>query len=507
MTLKQAELKILNKLNEIDFIKIASLLIDELNNQFNEQRKVGIHPLGKSSSSTNETSKNDLIKSKFEVYIVGGFIRDILLNREKSEIDFLIVGDGILFANKLAEKLNVNKVVIYKRFGTAQFRYKNFSLEFVEARKESYSFDSRNPEVSSGSFEDDIARRDFKINTLAVSINRNSFGKLIDLYDGLTDIENKIIRTTLNPQITFNDDPLRILRAFRFASQLQFNVDDEIKKYAYLLRERLKIISQERITDELLKILSSSKPSIGFILLYETKVLEIIFPEIANLAGVEQRNDFHHKDVFFHTMQVVDNIAKMTDDVWLRFAALVHDIAKPATKKFVDGIGWTFHGHEDLGAKMMKSIFIKLKLPLFKLEYVKKLVRLHLRPISLAAENVTDSAIRRLIVEAGEDLEDLITLCRADITSKNPGKVSEYLNNYERVMKRVLEVKEKDQLRAFQSPVRGDEIMKICNIPPSKKVGEIKKAIEEAILNGEIQNNYESAYEYLFKIKDKFIEN
>lgn len=500
MTLKQAELKILNKLNEIDFIKIASLLIDELNNQFNKQDREDF-------SSTNERFKNDLIKSNFEVYIVGGFIRDILLNREKNEIDFLIVGDGILFANKLAEKLNANNVVIYKRFGTAQFRYKNFNLEFVGARKESYSFDSRNPEVSLGTFEDDIARRDFKINTLAVSINRDSFGKLIDLYDGLTDIENKIIRTTLNPQITFNDDPLRILRAFRFASQLQFQVDDEIKKYAYLLRERLKIISQERITDELLKILSSPKPSIGLILLYETKVLEIIFPEIANLAGVEQINDFHHKDVFFHTMQVVDNIAKMTDDVWLRFAALVHDIAKPATKKFVDGIGWTFHGHEDLGAKMMKSIFIKLKLPLFKLEYIKKLVRLHLRPISLAAENVTDSAIRRLIVEADEDLEDLITLCRADITSKNPEKVSEYLNNYERVMDRVLEVKEKDQLRAFQSPVRGDEIMKICNIPPSKKVGEIKKAIEEAILNGEIQNNYESAYKYLLMIKDKYLEN
>jgi len=490
MTLQQAELKILNKLKEIEFIEIASLVIDELNNQYFKNQT----PL------TNEIEK-------FKVYIVGGFVRDIILGKEKNEIDFLIVGDGILYANILAEKLKVNKVVIYKRFGTAQFNYKNFSLEFVGSRKESYSFDSRNPEVSLGTFEEDIARRDFKINTLAVSINRNSFGKLIDLYNGLTDIENKIIRTTLGPQITFNDDPLRILRAFRFASQLQFQVDDKIKKSANLLRERLQIISQERITDEFLKILSSPKPSIGLILLYETKVLDIIFPEIANLAGVEQRNDFHHKDVFFHTMQVVDNIAKMTDDVWLRFAALVHDIAKPATKKFIDGIGWTFHGHEDLGAKMMKSIFIKLKLPLYKLEYIKKLVRLHLRPISLAAENVTDSAIRRLIVEAGDDLKDLITLCRADITSKNPEKVSEYLNNYERVMKRVLEVKEKDQLRAFQSPVRGEEIMKICNIPPSKKVGEIKKAIEEAILNGEIQNNYESAYEYLLKIKDKFLEN
>ena len=298
---------------------------------------------------------------------------------------------------------------------------------------------------------------------------------------------------------------LRILRAFRFASQLNFDVDKSINDAAFNLKDRLKIVSQERITDEFLKILSSPKPSVGLKLLFYSGVMDVIFPEISNLSGIDQRKDYHHKDVFLHTCQVVDNISKATDNVWLRFTALVHDIAKPQTKRFVEGTGWTFHGHEELGARMMKSIFKRLKLPFSKLDYVEKLVRLHLRPIALAKENVTDSAIRRLIVSAGQDLEDLITLCRADITSKNQDKVSEYLDNYERVMKRVWEVEEKDQLRAFQSPVRGETIMEVCNLKPSKKVGEIKTAIEDAILDGKIGNNYEEAYQYLLNIKEQFL--
>jgi len=440
-----------------------------------------------------------------EVYLVGGFVRDIILKRTSNEMDFLIVGNGPDFAQQFANALGVKEIVIYKNFGTAQFNYKNTSLEFVGARKESYARDSRNPIVEDGTLEDDINRRDFTINCLAVSLNQKTFGNLIDLYDGLSDIENKLIRTPLDPYKTFDDDPLRIMRAFRFAAQLNFLVDSSIIDAAGSMAERLKIVSQERITNEFLKILSSPKPSVGLKPLYESGVMKIIFPEVDNLAGVEQRNDFHHKDVFYHTCMVVDNIALVSDDLWLRFAALVHDIAKPLTKKFVEGIGWTFHGHEELGAKMVKGIFERLKLPLTKLNYVEKLVRLHLRPIALVDEDVTDSAIRRMIVAADEDLDDLITLCRADITSKNLSKVSQYLQNYEIVMQKVKDVRERDQLRAFQSPVRGDEIMNVCKIPPSKLVGEIKTAIEEAILDGIIGNNYEEAYKYFLKIKDLFL--
>ncbi len=440
-----------------------------------------------------------------EAYIVGGFVRDILLNRERNEIDFLIVGDGPGFAKEYAKQLGIKNVTIFKSFGTAHFRFDTYDLEFVGARKESYRTNSRNPSVSSGSFDDDINRRDFTINTLAVSINKKDFGKLTDKFDGIADLKNKIIRTPLNPIETFNDDPLRIMRAFRFASQLNFVVDESILNAANKLRERLKIVSQERITDEFLKILSSPIPSVGLKLLQKTGVMEIIFPEVANLSGQEQRQDYHHKEVFLHTCKVVDNISKVTENVWLRFAALVHDIAKPKTKKFVEGTGWTFHGHEEIGARMMKGIFKRLKLPLHKLEYIEKLVRLHLRPIALAKDEVTDSAIRRFIVDAGEDLEDLITLCRADITSKNESKVAKYLSNYERVMKKVWEVEEKDKLRAFQSPVRGEVIMEVCNLKPSKKVGLIKTAIENAILDGKIGNNYEEAYEYMLKIKDAIL--
>jgi putative nucleotidyltransferase with HDIG domain len=443
---------------------------------------------------------------KSEVYIVGGFVRDLILKRELSDIDFLIVGNGLQFAETFAEKLDIDDIVIFKNYGTAHFNYKGMNFEFVAARKESYKRTSRNPLVTEGTFKDDISRRDFTINTIAVSISKNYFGDLIDTFNGLKDIENKLIRTPIDTEKTFDDDPLRILRAFRFASQLNFTVSEEIMIAAENLRDRLEIVSQERITDEFLKILKSPKPSIGLKLLYESRAMEIVFPEIAKMGGVEQREEYHHKDVFYHTCEVVDNVAEKSEDVWLRFAALVHDIAKPQTKRFVEGTGWTFHGHDEIGARMMKLIFKRMKLPLGKLEYIEKLIRLHLRPIALVSDDVTDSAIRRLVVNADEELNDLIILCRADITSKNPQKVSRYLNNYEKVMKKVFEVKEKDKLRAFQSPVRGDEIMKICNLEPSKKVGEIKSAIEDAILDGIIGNNYEEAYQYLLKIKDKFLE-
>jgi poly(A) polymerase len=473
-----ANKKIINKLENLPFIATVSSIAD----------KMGV-----------------------EVYVVGGYVRDILLNREKKEVDLLVVGNGPEFAQKIAASLGIKNVSIFKNFGTAQFNYEDYVLEFVGARKESYSKKSRNPRVTTGTFEDDINRRDFTINTLAVSLVKENFGEIIDTFGGLQDLDKKLVKTPLDPEITFSDDPLRMMRAIRFASQLQFEVAPEVIDASKKLKERLKtlpdgkqVVSQERIIDEFLKILGSPQPSVGLKLLYETGILEIIFPEIANLAGVDQRKDYHHKDVFFHTLQVVDNISLATEDIWLRFAALVHDIAKPQTKKFVEGIGWTFHGHEELGARIMKHIFKRMKLPFNKQSYVEKLVRLHLRPMALAREEVTDSAIRRFIVDAGEDLEDLITLCRADITSKDPQKVSEYLENYERVMKKVWEVEEKDKLRAFQSPVRGDEIMKVCNLKPSKKVGEIKKAIEDAILEGKIGNNYEEAYEYLLRIKDEY---
>jgi putative nucleotidyltransferase with HDIG domain len=440
-----------------------------------------------------------------KVFIIGGFVRDLIINREISEIDFLVLGNGVEFAERYAEKLVVKNISVFRNFGTAHFRHEDYDLEFVGARKESYNRVSRKPEVFTGSFLDDINRRDFTINTLAISLNKEDYGELIDTYEGIKDLENKLIKTPVDPLITFDDDPLRIMRAFRFASQLNFRVDESITIAANQLKERLKIVSQERITDEFLKILSSEGPSIGMIHMYKTGVLEVIFPELANLVGVDQRKDFHHKDVFFHTCKVVENISKMTDNIWLRFAALVHDIAKPQTKKFVEDIGWTFHGHEELGARMIKPIFKRMKLPFNKIEYVEKLVRLHLRPIALAKEEVTDSAIRRLIVSSGEDLGDLILLCRADITSKNPEKVNRYLENYERVMKKVWEVEDKDKLRAFQSPVNGEEIMQICNLPPSRKVGEIKSAIEEAILDGKIGNNYDEALGYLMKIKDSFL--
>ena len=454
-----------------------------------------------------KTASEIASKVDVEAYVVGGFIRDLILKKEVEDIDFLIIGDVVKYAQSFAHSVGISDIVIYKNFGTAHFNHQGMNFEFVAARKESYKKSSRKPMVSDGTFYEDISRRDFTINTIAVSISPGNFGEVIDHFNGINDIEQKLIRTPLDPGQTFDDDPLRILRAFRFASQLNFKVDASVMKAAEELRDRLDIVSQERKTDEFLKILKSPKPSVGLVLLQKSKVMEEVFPEISQMIGVEQREEYHHKDVFYHTCEVVDNISKKTGSVWLRFAALVHDIAKPKTKKFIEGTGWTFHGHEELGARMMKSIFKRMKLPLSRLDYIEKLIRLHLRPIALVSDEVTDSAIRRLIVTADEELNDLITLCRADITSKNPEKVEKYLNNYEIVMKKVLEVKEKDKLRAFQSPVSGEIIMQVCNIKPSKKVGEIKTAIEEAILDGIIGNNYEEAYKYLFTIKDQFLKD
>lgn len=461
----------------------------------------------KSSDSSIDALINKIGKfadiQQTESYVVGGYIRDRILNREKSEgsfgkeIDFLVVGDGVRFAELLSSHLQTRDITVYRNFGTALINYNNFKLEFVGARKESYTPNSRKPIVENGSFEEDIKRRDFTINTLAFSINEKKYGEIIDTYNGLLDIETKLIRTPLDPEVTFSDDPLRIMRAFRFASQLNFSVDNFLLEAAFSMRDRLKIVSSERIVEEFFKIIQSDKPSIGLALMYQTGVMETLYPEIAAMAGVDQKKEFHHKDVFWHTLQVVDNVALSSNDVWLRMTALFHDIAKPVTKKYEEETGWSFHGHEEIGARMVKRLFKKYKFPLHEVDYVEKLVRLHLRPIALVDEEVTDSAIRRLIVGAGDDLEDLIVLCKADITSKNPEKIKEYSANYEIVVQKIHNVNERDKLRAFQSPVRGEEIMEMFALPPCKGVGIIKNEIEEAILEGEIENTYEAAKEYL----------
>ncbi len=453
-----------------------------------------------------EKIKSIAEKEKFDVYLIGGYVRDRLLNVSSNDIDFMIVGDALKFAEIVSKELKTPLLAVYKNFCTALINYGNYKIEFASARKESYERKSRKPKVEYANLEEDLSRRDFTINALAISLKKPD--KIIDKFNGLKDLKNKQIRTPLDPEKTFDDDPLRILRAIRFASQLNFSIEHNtfraINKYADRLKED-SVVSQERITNEFLLILQSPKPSIGLNLLYLSGVMDIIFPEISALVGVEQLSEYHHKDVFHHTLQVVDNVASVTDNIWLRFTALVHDIAKPKTKKFIKGTGWTFHGHSEQGTRMMKEIFLRMRLPMNKLDYVKKLISLHLRPIALAEENVTDSAFRRLATEAGEHLEDLFILCRADITSKNPDKVQKYLQNFDKVEKRIFEVQEKDNLRNFQSPVRGDEIMKICNIPPGKKVGIIKKKIEEAILDGIIPNEYEAAKEYLMKIKDNIL--
>lgn len=440
-----------------------------------------------------------------EAYVVGGYVRDALLGKTVNDIDIVVVGSGIEFAKKIAKHFGNSKIVLYEKFGTAMLPINNGKIEFVGARKESYNRNSRNPNVEAGTLEDDLSRRDFTINALAASINANTWGIVSDPFNGVADIEAKIIRTPLDPMMTFDDDPLRIMRAVRFASQLEFSIEQKTVEAIPSIADRLKIISQERITEEFMKIIASPKPSIGLHLLFETGILQIIFPEVAEMSGVEQRQDHHHKDVFLHTCQVVDNISTMTENVYLRFAALLHDIAKPKTKKFVEGIGWTFHGHEEIGARMVKHIFRRLKLPFEHVPYVEKIVRLHQRPMQLVDEIVTDSAIRRILFEAGETIDDLLILCRADITSKNPKLVRQYSANYDVVVAKMKEVEEKDRLRAFQPPVKGEEIMKICNLPPGKLVGILKSKIQDAILDGIIPNEYEPALKFLHSIKDDVI--
>jgi poly(A) polymerase len=438
-------------------------------------------------------------EKNLRAYVVGGYVRDILLKRTSKDIDFLVIGSGIELAEHVANALQA-RVHVYKNFGTAQIPLEDLDIEFVGARKESYRSESRKPIVEDGTLEDDQQRRDFTINAMAISLNKESFGELVDPFDGVTDLKRKNIRTPLNPVITFSDDPLRMMRAIRFASQLNFDIDADTFQAISDQKERIKIVSQERITDELNKIILSPVPSYGFKLLFQSGLLHLFFPEMVLLHGVEYVGGNAHKDNFFHTLQVLDNVARVSEDLWLRWAAILHDIAKPQTKRFDKVHGFTFHGHEDKGARMVPGIFRRMKLPMNeKMEFVQKLVRMHLRPIPLS-KDVTDSAIRRLLFEAGDDIDALMKLCRADITSKNNDKVNRYLKNFDVVEQKMAEVEAKDQIRNFQPPITGDEIITMYNLPPGRIIGDIKEQIKEAILEGEIRNDREEALELLKKI-------
>ncbi len=436
-----------------------------------------------------------------ETYVVGGFVRDILLGRKREvfDVDVVTVGSGIDLATKVAAALRPGlKVNVFKNFGTAMFRFSDIDFEFVGARRESYRHESRKPIVENGTLEDDQMRRDFTINAMAICLNENRFGELLDPFDGIGDLKNRIIRTPLAPEITFSDDPLRMLRAIRFATQLNFIIEDKTLAGVTSQCKRIEIVSKERISDEINKIIMTQTPSIGFKLLEKTGLLAIILPEVQKLKGRETRNGIGHKDNFYHTLEVLDRISKNTDNLWLRWAALLHDIAKPVTKRFDPRMGWTFHGHNFVGEKMLPAVFDRLKLPLNeKLKYVQKMVSLHMRPIVLSEEEVTDSAVRRLLFDAGNDIDDLMTLCEADITSKNPEKVSRFLSNFQLVREKLKDIEERDALRNFQPPITGEIIMETFSLEPCREIGIIKSAIKEAILEGEIHNNYDEAFRYM----------